>query len=389
MTVRALLLVGQTPGRPVRWAVAQDGALSAAGVASSLGALETLPPHDELVAVLPGETCATRALRLPVPERQVEAAARLAFEDLLAEPAGGFDLAWSAAGADGLRLVTAAPRGLAEGWLADLAEVGLDPDILTVDHAVLAAQGHDGVVLRERGRVIAALPGGGLTVPEDFAASLLPAMTGDATVLSVRIGPGGEKLDTRSLVLADERALGAFVLQGLEQHRPPNLRRGPLARRRRVGDRLRGLRLAGGLMAACLALWVATDLLQAARYGGAARQLRQEAETEFAAAYPNARIIDLRRQAARRAGQSGGGDFLPLTASLTEALRSTGESVELSGLSYDGERLTADLRYRDYAQLEALTAALRARGLTAREGSNPRRDETGAYVDRLVLEAGA
>lgn len=389
MTTRALLLLGQTPSRPVRWAVARDGTLSAAGAAPSLAALEPLPPHEELVAVLPGEACATRALRLPVPERQVEGAARLAFEDLLAEPVDRFDLAWTPADAEGLRLVTAAPRGLAADWLSDLAEADLDPDVLTVDHAALAAQGHDGVVLRERGRVIAKLPGGGLTGPEAFVAPLLPTLTGDAAVLSVRIGPGGEKLDTQSLVLADERALGAFVLQGFEQNQPPNLRRGPLARRRRVGERLEGWRLAGGLMAACLALWVGTDLVQAARYGGAARQLREEAETEFAASYPDARIIDLRRQAIRRAGQSGGGDFLPLSASLTEALRSTGETVELSGLSYDGERLTADLRYRDYAQFEALSAALRARGLRAREGSNPRRDEAGAYVDRLVVEVGA
>ena len=389
MSVRALLLLGQTPSRPVRWAVAQDGDLIAAGVAPSLAATEPLPPHDELVAVLPGEVCATRTLRLPVPERQVEAAARLAFEDLLAEPAETFDYAWSSAGPEGTRLVTAAPSGFAADWLSDLAEAGLDPDVLAVDHAALAAQGYEGVVLRERGRVIARLPGGGLTAPEDFARTLLPGLAEGASVLSVRIGPGGEKLDTESLVLADERALGAFVLQGLAQHRPPNLRRGPLARRRRVGEQLRGWRLAGGLMAACLALWVATDLLQAARYGGAARTLRENAESEFAAAFPDARIIDLRRQAARRAGGSAGGDFLPLSASLTEALRSTGEAVELSGLTYDAGRLTADLRYRDYAQLEALTAALRARGLRAREGSNPRRDETGAYVDRLVVEAGA
>ena len=382
-----VLLVGQTPGRPVRWAVARDGDLVAAGVAASLAALEPLPPHDYLTVVLPGEACATRRLRLPVPDRQVEGAARLALEDALAEPADAFDLAWTAADADGHRLVTAAPRGFAADWLAQLAEAGLDPDALVVDHAALAAQGHDGVLLRERGRLVASLPAGGLTAEEAFAAPLLPALVGDASVLSVRIGPGGDKLDTESLVLADERALGAFVLQGLQHHAPPNLRRGPLARRRKMGDSLRAWRLAGGLMAACLGLWVLTDIAEGVRYGRAADALRAEAEDTFRNAFPDARIIDLRRQAARRAAQGTGGQFLPLSAALVQAVEETGSQVELTGLAYGEGRLTAELRYRDFAALDALTRRLQAMGVDAREGANARRDDQGALVDQLVLEA--
>ena len=387
MTVRAVVLLGRTPSQPVRWAVAEDGTLSAAGVAASLAALTTLPPHEHLTAVLPGEACATRRLRLPVPDRQAEGAARLALEDMLAEPPEGFDLAVTPADAEGTRLVTAAPRGLASDWLAALAEVGLDPDALVADHAALHAQGHDGVVLRERGRLVAALPGGGLTAEERFAAPLLPQLAGDAAVLSVRIGPGGEKLDTESLVLADERALGAFVLQGLTHHAPPNLRRGPLAKKRRVGDSLRSWRLAGGLMAACLGLWVLTDVIESVRYGRAASALRAEAETRFQDAFPDARVIDLRRQAARRASEGGGGRFLPLTAALAEALRAGGDQVELTGLTYADGRLTAELRYRDFAALDALTTRLQALGVATREGAGARRDETGALTDSLVLEA--
>ena len=387
MSARAVLLLGQTPSQPVRWAVAEDGTLSAAGVAASLGALAPLPPHDELIAVLPGASCATRRLRLPVPDRQAEGAARLAMEDVLAQPPDGFDLAWTAADDEGTRLVTAAPRGLAAEWLGHLAEQDLDPDHLVADHAALHAQGHDGVVLRERGRVVANLPGGGLTADERFAAPLLPLLAGDASVLSVRIGPGGEKLDTESLVLADERALGAFVLQGLDHHTPPNLRRGPLAKKRRVGASLRSWRLAGGLIAACLGLWVMTDVIESVRYGRAATALRTEAETRFQAAFPDARIIDLRRQAARRAGEGAGGQFLPLTAALTQAMSASDGQVELTGLSYAEGRLTAELRYRDFAALDALTTRLRGLGVATQEGAGARRDESGALVDQLVLEA--
>ena len=387
MTARAVLLLGQTPSQPVRWAVAEGGALSAAGVAASLAALAPLPPHDDLIAVLPGESCATRRLRLPVPERQAEGAARLALEDALAEPTDRFDLGLTPADAEGTRLVTAAPRGLAADWLAALAEHDLDPDVLCADHAALFAQGHDAVVLRERGRLVAALPGGGLTADERFAGPLLPRLIGDASVLSVRIGPGSDKLDTESLVLADERALGAFVLQGLGHHAPPNLRRGALAKRRRVGDRLRSWRLAGGLMAACLALWVATDVIESVRYGRAADALRTEAEMRFQAAFPGTRIIDIERQAARRAAEGGGGQFLPLSAALTQAMSAGGGAVELTGLSYADGRLTAEVRYQDFAALDALTTRLRGLGVAAREGAGARRDESGALVDQLVLEA--
>ena len=384
-----VLLVGQTPGRPVRWATARDGELTAAGVAASLAALEPLPPHDHLTVVLPGEACATRRLRLPVPDRQAEGAARLALEDALAEPAETFDLAWTPADADGHRLVTAVPRGFAADWLRHLGEAGLDPDALVIDHATLAAQGHDGVVLRERGRLVASLPEGGITADENFAAPLLPDLIGAASILSVRIGPGGDKLDTESLVLADERALGAFVLQGLAHHRPPNLRRGPLARRRKMGERLRSWRLAGGLMAACLGLWVITDVVEGLRYGRAADGLRAEAEAEFRAAFPEARVIDLRRQAARRAAAGPGGQFLPLAAALTQAMREAGGQVELTGLTYGDGRLTAELRYRDFAALDALSRRLQGMGVRTREGANARRDEQGALVDQLVLEVPA
>lgn len=383
-----VVIAGRTPDAPVRWAAGEAGELSAAGTADGLAdVVAELPDHDELTVILPGEAVSTRRLRLPVRgEARLLAAARLAFEDVLAEPAQGYDLAWTEPDEDGARRVSAAPPGWLAGWRAALADAGLDPDLLTVDHAALHAEGYDGVVLRERGRIAASLPGGGLTGEEGFVAPLIPRLAPDASLLSVRIGPSGEAIGSESLVLADERALGAFYLAGMEAEPPASFARG--RRRRGAGlARLSAWRVPAALVAACLALWLAGDLAVGVKHARAADALEAEATETFRAAFPGRRVIDLRRQAEGMGEATGGARFLPLSAALASSLEAVG-GVELTGMTYDGASLTADIRYRDFAQLEALTARLRASGLTAREGQNPRREDD-AYVDRITLGGGA
>ena len=383
---RLVLLLGDTPDAPVRWAAGEGTELSAAATAPDLSELAgRLPPYDHLTAILPGERAATRVLRLPVPERQTMAAARLALEDVLAEPADGFALAWTPV-RDGSRLVSAAPKAWLEGWLANLQAEGLDPDILTVDHAALSADGHDGVVLRERGRVVARVPGGGLTGADAFALPLIGRLADGASILSVRIGPSGAEIGSESLVLADERALSAFYLASASRTEPPSFRKGPLAKRRKLGEGARGWRLAGGLMAACLTLWLASGVVFGLRHQAAADALRAEAEAAYLAAFPDARIIDLRRQAESKASAPGGSAFLPLSAALAGALEETGQ-VSLAGLRYTPSgQLVAEVRYADFSELQRLTQNLAARGVAASEGASPRRADDGAYEDQLTLQ---
>lgn len=382
-----VLLFGAASDAPIRWACGDGATLSASGTAPDVAGLAgRLPPHDRLIAVLPGEVAATRRLRLPVSERQTDGAARLALEDVLAEPADGFALAWTPA-VDGERLVSAVPRAWLDERLATLSEAGLDPDVVTVDHAALGADGHNGVVLREGERVVAALPSGGLTASEHFALPLIERLAGDASLLAVRIGPSGAEIGSESLVLADERALSAFYLASTTRSEPPNFRRGKLAKRRNVGAQARGWRLAGGLMAACLTLWLISGVIYGLRYQGAADRLMAEAETAYLDAFPGSRILNLRRQAEQRAAAPGGSLFLPLSAALAGAMEETGE-ITLSGLSYtaDGE-LIADVRYRDFGELERLSQNLRARGLGVQEGASPRRGDDGSYADQITLVA--
>ena len=383
---RLVLLLGETPDAPVRWAAGDGAELSAAGTAPGVAGLTgRLPPHEHLTAILPGERAATRDLRLPVSERQTDGAARLALEDALAEPADTFALAWTPA-RDGDRLVTAAPRDWVTGWLTAMQDAGLDPDVLAVDHAALSAEGHDGVLLRERGRVVARVPGGGLTAEEGFALPLIERLAPDASLLSVRIGPSSAEIGSGSLVLADERALSAFYLASCVRAEPPSFRRGALAKRRKIGAEARGWRLAAGLMAACLCLWLATGAVLGFRHQLAADRLIAEAEAEFLEAFPGSRVLNLRRQAERRASAPGGSAFLPLSAALAGAMEETGET-ELTGLTYaPSGQLIAELRYRDFGELERLSDNLRARGLQVREGASPRRGDDGAYADQLTLE---
>ena len=369
--------------------MAEGGELRAAGLARGLDDLAGLPAHDLLVAVLPGEPAATRALRLPVPDRQVEGAARLAFEDVLADGTDAYVFGWTPTAPDGTRRVTAYPREAVSIWLSALAAAGRDPDTLTLDHGALGAEGYEAVILRERGRVVARLPGGGLTGAESFAAPLATRLAEGSQALSVRIGPSGEALSKEALVLADERALGAFYLAALDREAPVELRKGRLAKRRELSGDLKRWRAAAALLAACVGIWVLGDAVRGWRYGQAADDLEARAMQEFRVAFPDTRIVDLRRQAEQRARAPGGSAFLPLSAALAEALEETGQ-VTLERLAYaeDG-RLVADIRYRDYAGLERLTENLRGRGLAASGGSSARREDDGSYADRLTLETGA
>jgi type II secretion system protein L len=386
VTKRLVLITGRDAEAPAAWASGDVGALEQAGtLPSATDGLDTLPAAEEVVVVLPGEQAAPRRLRLPVKgDRQLAAAAMLAFEDVLAEPAADFHFGWTPADADGFRLVCAVPRRWLKAWLSVLSPI--EPAVVTIDHAALASPGAEGVLLHAGGRMVARLPAGGMTAEEDVAAPLIDAMAPGAALLSVRVGASGAAIGGDTLVLADNRALGAFYLSALSEAKPPNLRRGAFAPRRHYGGSLKRGRVAGGLLAAVIAIWLGGDLAQGIKAQRAAAALRAEAAEDFSAAFPDTRIVDLERQAERRAVSGGRSLFLPLSAVLLAALENN-EGVDLSGLTYDdGGRLVADVRYRDFGALESLTRTIEARGIIAREGANPRRDETGAFVDRLTLE---
>ena len=381
---RLLLRMGPGPDQQVEWAIGSGAELERSGSVPSLEALpDSLRAAEEIVVVLRGDRAATRRLLLPVRrDGALEAAARLAFEDVLATPAEECHFAFGPADAQGYRRVSAVPADWFAAWMAGFEEAGIDPDLVTLDHLALAGEQGEGVVLHDRYGMVVRLPEGGMTTDMEFAEYLLADLEGHDEALKLSVA-GRKPLG--GPVLADQRALGAFYFASLDRETPPSFLLGAYRRRADWFGQVREWRAPAALAAACLVVWLAALLADGIRHQAGADDLRDEARQLFTEAYPDVPVRNLSRQAAVRAGQGGAPLFLPLSVALAEEMEGS-ESLELTGLRYEaGEGLVADLRFPDAAAIEALKEKLNARGVITEEGGSLRRDDDGRFAGQLLL----
>lgn len=381
---RLLLLTGETPDAFLRWWMGEEGGRAESGTVEGLPALpDRLLAADHIAIILPGEHAATRRLALPVKrDAALEAAARLAFEDVLAAPAEGFHFAFGPVDGEARRDVSAVPLDWMEGWSEAISAAGVEPDLVTLDHLAIRGENGRGVILQEGDRVVIRLPEGGVTMSAEFAAALAPSLEGADKALHVSVG----RNDSAALVLADNRALGSFYASAIDREAPASLLRGIYRRRQDWSGLIRQWRNVAALAAACIALWLGGMMADGMRHGAAARKIENEATRLFTEAFPGTPVRDLSRQAAARAQVSGTPMFLPLSAELTAAMEDM-VSVEVTALSYQaGQGLVADLRFPDAASLESLRGKLEVRGIATREDGNIRREEDGRWAGQLLLE---
>ncbi|MEM9232627.1 MAG: type II secretion system protein GspL [Pseudomonadota bacterium] len=380
-----LLLTGQTPDDSVLWWKGDGQGPADSGTAMGLSRLpDSLLEAEYISVVLPGERAATRRLILPLRrDAALEAAAELAFEDVLAEPTDEFHFAFGQADDEGRRRVSAVPTAWLEEWLQALGGAGIEADLVTLDHLALAADGQESILMRDGHRAVIRLPKGGMTIASEFAGKLVPRIDGASDAMRISVGLG--LADDTTLVLADGRAQGAFYAAAVEREAPPNLLRGTFRRRRDWAGMVRQWQNVGGLAAACMLLWFGGTLADGMRHGAAAKDIRDEATEMFTAAFPGTPVRDLQRQAAARARVGGAPMFLPLSTALTAAMEDT-LSIELTALRYEaGEGLIADLRFPEAASIEALRTRLEESGVVTQEGGNIRREDDGRYAGQLLL----
>ncbi|MEM7739748.1 MAG: type II secretion system protein GspL [Pseudomonadota bacterium] len=326
---------------------------------------DVVPAIDQdatLWLVLPGDQAITRTMTLPMrSSRDVVRAAGLALDDQRALSDDELFVAFGSI-RDGQRTVVGLPRALLVAALDDVQAAGLEPDLVTVDHAALAI-GEDETIGWDRGDLLAiAVADGGFTVEHAFAESLLPGTDGQRIVQT-------PELFER---LVDE---------------PPNFRRGPFAKHRQLPD-LSAFKLAASLMLVASIVYLVSVAIEGVRYTRQATLMRDAVEAEFRAAFPGTPIVDLERQVRSRTnGVSANGDFLPLTAALAEVMAER-EDTSLTSLRFGAEgELAAEIQFQEFDGLETLRDALRDRGVAAREAGDARR-ENNAYVTQLYLRAG-
>ncbi|MEM9838279.1 MAG: type II secretion system protein GspL [Pseudomonadota bacterium] len=329
----------------------------------SLAERAAAQPKGGVCVALPGESVLSRTMRLPMKrKRDLTRAANLALDDA---QAAVIDDRLVALGPEneGARLVTAVSRTLIEEVLATAHEAGIDPDRITVDHALLPQAEEGGaVILRLSSRACVRTPEGAFTAEISFADEML-ALAGGA----------GDEVEAADLM----DPLGA-----------PNFREGPLAKRRPLPN-LKPFALAASLAAVAGFVFLIGTLTEGFRYSGAAKAYRAEAEASFTRAFPGTPVVDIERQLRSRGTRTVvRSDFLPLAAILADVL-SQEDRTRITSLSYDADgQLTAELTFGSFPDLERVTAALADRGVIAEEGSDARSDGDGAFVTQLFLRAG-
>lgn len=144
------------------------------------------------------------------------------------------------------------------------------------------------------------------------------------------------------------------------------------ARWRFAPDALAKLRPAAWIAAAALAIHAIALIADWTRLAGEQRSLRQQMETGFRAAFPEAVAIadpalQMRRklaEARHAVGQPDGSDFLPMIANVAGALKAA-PAGKLRVLSYESGRLTLEIAAVDEAGVRRIIARLLEAGLRA------------------------
>ena len=319
-------------------------------------------PKMSVCLALPGELAVTRTFSLPMKrDRDARRAAELLIDDMLARPFDERAVALGVA-ADGNRMVIAVEADVIASALEAAQAVGIEPDTVTVDHALLpandeAAEETSVTALRLGQRVAMRVADGAFTSEASFAQGLFE----------------GRESETLREVQPE-----GLIVEGM-----PNFRTGRFSKRRALPD-FRPYALAASIMVVAGIVFLASSFVEGVRYAGGASTLRQEAEANFRRGFPGTPIVDMERQIQANRVTAQSSDFLPLSAILAELIAEQ-DTTTLSSLTYaaSGE-LTAELTVVSIPDLEAITEELNARGIDVQEAGDVRRED-GALVARLFL----
>lgn len=341
MTEMLLVFLAPDDAGTGGWLLIEDGAVASRGAD-----VADLPAGVRTVAaVVPGEEVGLHWLELPIglAPAQAQAAARLLAADVSAQPLADVHVAVGREGEVGaLRPVALTQTVAMERWLATLHALGLDPDLIIPDIALLPAPDLGFLRFDRDGIALWRGPEAAFALEEELA----ELVVGEAPVAA---------LDFEAF----EAALPALVERPLV-----NLRQGPFAKRRPwrlQGPRLRRL----GLLALALAL--VTLMLQIAQimaYTFAAD--RAEAETRRIAATALSRspgssgAADLARRLTELRG--GGVGFSTIAGAVFTAIQAV-PNVELAALTFgvDGS-LRISARGDSPATLANLASRIEAAG---------------------------
>ncbi len=357
------------PGRdeaPLRWLrLDAEGRVAGRGEGTA-GLADLAAAEGPLVAVAPAGAVTLRrvALGAGLTQPQAAAAARLAASGLAAEPLEALHVAVDPQpDAAGMRQVAIARAEAVAGWLARLAEEGLQPARLLPAPMLLPAPAPGEAVATERDGLLWVRHGEAAFAAEPDVA--LAMLAGPPRLLEAAAFEAG--------------LAGALAAAG------PDLLQGQFAPRARWAPDWPALRRIAALAAGIAVLVAAADLARGWRASIAAEAARAQAVALARPLLPaGARVTDpvaqLRALGADRGAAAG---FGPRAAALFAAVRDAGGATLDSLEQLADGRLRAGLSSRSAADLAGIESRLDGMGLDAALG--PVRLDGGRHRAELTV----
>lgn len=380
-----ILLLGQSPEAPVRWAFLADSRILEADIAASVAGLSHLAERAaeaRTVIVLPGEQAAMRAMAAPPrAQSKFRAAAAFLLEDDLAENLEHVHVS-VARHPDGPGLALAVKKSVMDDWLEALADVGIAPDHASPDFALLPLDEARAALVCEGDRLFGVFGLQGFAIERPLADALAVMLSDEESVESVIAygDPDTERVEYIDKPLewrgqSDNPSMFLLYADALQSNAAPNLLQGAYRKRRDWGALMGPWRRAGLLAAACLTVIVAAVAADGMRSSRLADRLNQETFALHQAAFPDQTNVSPRDHA-RRILASGGqtAQFLPLSTHFAESLE-LNEGIQVDRIRYNASRgeFSINLRFADINDLENLKQSLTARGVNTSEAGGVRR----------------
>lgn len=391
-----ILLLGESPAAPVRWAFLGPDGIRDANTAhgpDALGALARRAESAELVAaVLPGEQVAMRAM--PSPPRaasKFKAAAMYLLEDELAESLEGLHIAVLRREDRGCAF--AVKKVLMDDWRDFFDVSGLYPDLMTADFALLDRGTSEGVIVFQPHRIVCAINDQGFAAERPLADGIALSLVADESVESVTAFGDAEteRFDAGETPMtwgggADDVTLLSLYAEGALSGDAANLLQGAYRKRRDWRGAIAPWRRAAMLAAACLVGLVTATVADAARSSRLADRLDREALAIHREAFPEAANINPRDHARRvLSTRTAGPAFLALTAEIADSVDDDGR-IQVDRIRYNAARneFAVNLSFSDINDLETLKSQLGARGVAVREAGGVRRSGS-RYIGELQV----
>lgn len=389
-----ILLLGQSPEAPVRWAfLGEDRILEADRAASvaSLSGLARRASEAKVLAVLPGELAAMRVMAAPPrAQSKFRAAAAFLLEDDLAENLDRLHVA-VARHAEGAGLALAVKKSVMDEWRDALAEIGIAPDHIAPDFALLPLQQARAALVCEGERLYGVFGLQGFAIERPLADALTVMISDDDSIDSIIAfgDPDTEQVEYIDKPVewrghSDDASLFLLYARSLNAGAAPNLLQGAYRKRRDWGAAIGPWRRAAMLAAACLVAIVAGAVVDGFRSERIADRLNEQAFALHQAAFPDQANVSPRDHA-RRVLASGGqrAQFLPLSTHFAESLE-LNNTIQVDRIRYNAARgeFSINLRFADINDLENLKQTLTARGVNTSEAGGVRRSGN-AFIGEL------